>query len=421
MQILFLVIGILTTILFAHQIVYLLVGLLHKPKLFTEAKENRYAVLISARNEENVIGHLLNSINLQTYPMELVDIYVVADNCTDKTAEISRKCGAMVYERFDTEKIGKGYALDFLLDHIKESKGEDFYDGFFVFDADNILEPDFIEQMNLTFSAGYKIITSYRNSKNYDTNWISSGYAMWFLREARYVNNARMILNTSCAISGTGFLFHRDMLKKRDGWKCYLLTEDIEFTTVNVIDGEKVGYCHKAMLYDEQPETFSQSWTQRLRWARGFLQVFRYHGLKLIGGIFKNKNKFSCFDLFSVIAPMIFLTMASILGFVISATIHIINSDPAIISDIILGASSILGGYLTLFFMGLITVATEWRTINATAPRKVLFLFTFPLYMATWIPIGIVALFKKVEWKPIAHNVSKGIDEMKAQNTKDSK
>lgn len=418
MQILFLVLGILTTILFAHQIVYLFVGLFGKPKVFTEAKENRYAVLISARNEECVIGHLLNSINRQTYPIELVDIYVVADNCTDKTAEISRKYGAMVYERFDTEKVGKGYALDFLLDHIKESKGEEYYDGFFVFDADNILEPDFIEQMNLTFSAGYKIITSYRNSKNYDANWISSGYALWFLREARYVNNSRMILNTSCAISGTGFLFHRDMLKKRDGWKCYLLTEDIEFTTVNVTDGEKVGYCHKAMLYDEQPETFSQSWTQRLRWARGFLQVFFHHGFKLFKGIFKNKNKFSCFDIFATIAPMIFLTIISIGAFIVTTTIHIINGDPKIWSDIILGASSILGGYLSLFMMGLFTVATEWRTINATAPRKVLFLFTFPLYMATWIPIGIVALFKKVEWKPITHNVCKGIDEMKAQSNK---
>ena len=421
MQILFLVIGILTTILFAHQIVYLFVGLFHKPKVFTEAKENRYAVLISARNEECVIGHLLNSINRQTYPIELVDIYVVADNCTDKTAEISRKCGAMVYERFDTEKIGKGYALDFLLDHIKESKGEDYYDGFFVFDADNILEPDFIEQMNLTFSAGYKIITSYRNSKNYDANWISSGYALWFLREARYVNNSRMILNTSCAISGTGFLFHRDMLKKRDGWKCYLLTEDIEFTTVNVTDGEKVGYCHKAMLYDEQPETFSQSWTQRLRWARGFLQVFFRHGFKLFKGIFKNKNKFSCFDIFATIAPMIFLTIISIGAFLVTTIIHIINADPRIWSDIILGASSLIGGYLSLFVMGLFTVATEWRTINATAPRKVLFLFTFPLYMATWIPIGIVALFKKVEWKPISHNVCKDIDEIKNQNNKTQK
>lgn len=416
MQIVFLVISILTTLLFLHQSVYLLVGLFHKPKTFKKAKENRYAVLISARNEDNVIGHLLNSINLQSYPSELVDIYVVADNCQDNTAEVSRSCGATVFERFNTEKVGKGYALDFLLDNIKKLKGEDFYDGFFVFDADNILEPDFIEQMNYTFSAGYKIITSYRNSKNYDTNWITSGYAMWFLREARYVNKARMIMNTSCAISGTGFLFHKDILKRRGGWKCYLLTEDIEFTIANVIEGEKVGYCHNAMLYDEQPETFRQSWNQRLRWARGFLEVFFHYGLKLIGRIFKNKskNRFSCFDLFSVIAPLTIITIACILLFGVGLAIDLINGTFDLQSCLTTVLTTLSASYLGYFFIGLVTVITEWKAINATAPRKIIFLFTFPLYMATWIPIGFVALFKKnIEWKPIKHCVSKDINEIK--------
>lgn len=416
MQIILIIIGILTTLLFAHQGLYLLVGLFHKPKTFTQTKQNRYAVLISARNEDNVIEYLLNSIRHQTYPAELVDVYVVADNCQDKTAEISRKCGATVYERFDTEHIGKGYALDFLLDNIKEEKGIDYYDGFFVFDADNLLEPDFIEQMNKTFSAGYKIVTSYRNSKNYDANWISSGYAMWFLREARYVNKARVILNTSCAISGTGFLFHKDILKKRGGWKCYLLTEDIEFTIANVIDGEKVGYCHEAMLYDEQPETFSQSWNQRLRWARGFLQVFKHYGLKLVANIFKGKNKFSSFDMFSVIAPMVLIGMLNVAVYaasiIVDLSLGIFNPWFYITSLL-----ATLGGlYLGYYFMGLITVITEWRRINATAPKKILFTFTFPIFMATWIPIGVVALFKKVQWTPIKHNVGKNISEIKKKN-----
>ena len=72
-----------------------------------------------------------------------------------------------------------------------------------------------------------------------------------------------------------------------------------------------------------------------------------------------------------------------------------------------------LGGYLTLFIMGLITVITEWKTINTTNPKKIFYVFTFPIYMATWIPIGIVALFKKVEWKPIKHGVSTNIDDIK--------
>ena len=213
MQIFFSIVSTLTMLIFLYQIVYLVVGLFCKPREFKESKNNRYAVLISARNEESVIAHLIQSIKGQSYPAELVDVYVVADNCTDTTADVSRKNGAIVYERFDTEHVGKGYALDYLLCKIKESKGVEYYDGYFVFDADNILEPDYIEQMNKAFSSGYDIVTSYRNSKNYDTNWITSGYAIWFMRESRYMNNARQILNTSSIIAGTGFMFSKRRLE----------------------------------------------------------------------------------------------------------------------------------------------------------------------------------------------------------------
>ncbi len=418
LELFFSIIGLFTALLFSYQTVYLLVGLFHKPKLFNEVKDNRFAVLISARNEEIVIEYLLNSLRNQTYPSELYDVYVVADNCTDRTADIARQAGAIVLERFDTTRVGKGYALDFLLSHIKDTKGDTYYDGYFVFDADNILEPDFIEQMNLTFSAGYKIITSYRNSKNYDTNWISSGYALWFLREARYVNNARMILNTSCAVSGTGFLFHRDMLKKRDGWKYFLLTEDIEFSVFNVIDGEKIGYCHKAMLYDEQPETFSVSWKQRLRWARGFLQVFRRYGWGLFRGIFKNKgNRFSCLDLFVTTLPFIFVTILALLGYTVGVIWSLATQSPNLLWDVLVGVEAVGISYLTFFLMGLPTIITEWRSINSTPKRKILSLFTFPMYMFTWVFVGIAALFKKVEWTPIQHNVvKKSVDDVKKQS-----
>ena len=116
--------------------------------------------------------------------------------------------------------------------------------------------------MNKTFSKGYRIITSYRNSKNFGTNWISAGYSLWFLREAKFLNNARMMLGTSCAVSGTGFLVSSEVIRERGGWNYHLLTEDIEFTVDTVIRGETIGYCAGAMLYDEQPTRFDQSWNQ---------------------------------------------------------------------------------------------------------------------------------------------------------------
>ena len=187
---------------YSYQFAYILVPYLKKEKPHKPAELHRYAVLISARNEELVIGNLLDSISAQDYPSSLVRVFVVADNCTDKTAKVARAHGAIVYERFNDKLVGKGYALEYLLDRIGEEYG-DVFDAYMVFDADNLLSEDYISRMNETFSDGYRIITSYRNSKNYGDNWISAGYALWFLREAKYLNNARYLLGTSCAVSGT--------------------------------------------------------------------------------------------------------------------------------------------------------------------------------------------------------------------------
>ena len=186
-------------------IVWIKKGLLKKS---TAIKEHRFAVLICARNEAGVIADLLASIRNQTYPADLITTFVLADNCTDKTTDISRNNGAVVYERRNPELIGKGYALEALLSHVKDDYGDTF-DGYFVFDADNILAANYIEEMNKTFSDGHDIVTSYRNSKNYGSSWVSAGYALWFLRESVYLNGARDVLNLSCNISGTGFLFSK--------------------------------------------------------------------------------------------------------------------------------------------------------------------------------------------------------------------
>lgn len=218
---------------YSYQFAYILVPYLKKEKPHKPAELHRYAVLISARNEELVIGNLLDSISAQDYPSSLVRVFVVADNCTDKTAKVARAHGAIVYERFNDKLVGKGYALEYLLDRIGEEYG-DVFDAYMVFDADNLLSEDYISRMNETFSDGYRIITSYRNSKNYGDNWISAGYALWFLREAKYLNNARYLLGTSCAVSGTGFMFSREILKAAAAGRsiCSLRTLSSRYTTL---------------------------------------------------------------------------------------------------------------------------------------------------------------------------------------------
>ena len=220
------------TAAYAYQIVYLIIGWVGKGKGGNEnAKLHRYAAVVAARNESAVIANLIRTLKEQDYPSELLDIYVIADNCTDNTAEIARNAGAYVYERFNKVQVGKGYALEYLFHHIFEDKGEMTYDGFFVFDADNIVDKQFVREMNKMFDTGeYTALTSYRNSQNFCANWISAGYALWFLRESRFLNRPRTQLGVNCAVSGTGFLVSSQAIREDGGWPYHLLTEDIEFS-----------------------------------------------------------------------------------------------------------------------------------------------------------------------------------------------
>ena len=402
-------IGILFTLCYAYQLFYIIYALIVPPRKYGPTDQtNRYAVMISARNEEKVIGYLLQSIKACDYPAELVDVYVIADNCTDRTAQIAAENGATVLERFNQKLVGKGYALNELYSYITDLRGTEYYDGFFVFDADNLLDKHYITEMDKSFSAGNRVLTSYRNSKNYGTNWLSSGYALWFLREATYLNNPRSLLGTSCAISGTGFLIHRDILNRQAGWKHFLLTEDIEFSVDNVLQGEKIGYCHTAMLYDEQPSTFKVAWRQRLRWSKGFLQVMQNYG----GSLFKQSiRNFSAFDMLMTIAPAFVITLVAMIVN-LSALVYAFICNTAFIGIIVNSlVYTILSAYLLLFVVGTVTGITEWKNIRCSSFRKVLSFFTFPLFMMTYIPISVQALFTKVEWKPIEHNVAISMDE----------
>ena len=397
------VISALFFICYTYQFLYIPLVLAKKPKPLTAPdRPHRYAVLIAARNEENVISGLLDSLRAQTYDMSLVTVFVAADNCTDSTAAIAREHGAVVYERFNHVNVGKGYALDFLLQHIGADYPEGF-DGYFVFDADNILSPDYLERMNESFSAENEIVTSYRNSKNFGDNWISAGYALWFLRESRYLNHARFLLGTSCAVSGTGFLFSRRVLEETGPWPFHLLTEDIQFSVDQVTRGRKIAFCPDAVLYDEQPTTFRQSWNQRLRWSKGYLQVFRGYGAKLLRGA--ARGSFSCYDMAAAIMPAFVLSATAIVCNVTAAVLGAVHGEDLTIALWSVG-QMLLNMYLTLFVLGAITTVTEWKRIHTKAVKKVLYAFTFPLFMFTYIPISFAALFSKGEWKPIEHRVS---------------
>lgn len=281
------IIGTILSVMMAYKTIYILIGIFFTRKFKPAKKNHKYAIVIAARNEEAVIGNLLDSIKKQDYPSELITTFVVADNCTDNTAKVVRDKGAICYERFDNERKTKGFALQYLFDRIEEDYGRMSFEGYFVFDADNLLKQDYISRMNDSFDAGEKIITSYRNTKNFDENWIAANYALHWLRSIRNNHRARSVLRLATNIQGTGFLFSNEVV--RDGWKYTSLTEDRALTADAVAQGYRISYNNAAMFYDEQPVSLKIALRQRLRWSKGHLLAFIETGPYLFMNIFFGK------------------------------------------------------------------------------------------------------------------------------------
>ncbi len=449
--------------IYKYKDVYKITGVFATRRFKETEKRFKYAILVAARNEEAVLGQLIDSINKQDYPHELVKIFVVADNCTDNTAEIARSYGAVCYERFDNEHRTKGYALQFLVECIKRDYGVESFDGYFLFDADNLLKQDYITQMNRSFAAGEKIVTSYRNTKNFDDNWISASYAIHWLRTIRNEHRARALFRLATRIQGTGFLFASEIIK--NGWNYVSLTEDRAFCADAVAQGYKISYNHLAEFYDEQPVDMKIAMRQRIRWAKGHLQALAETGPTLLWHIFytggaANKGKeaenygiarrllnnirlrFMSFDMLTVVFPrslmsiikrwLVFaLRVVLIIGSGLTITA---NYAPDYISQILSlfninvnPSGEVSASFWLLFFTvawifssyfdGILTAAyvfiIEHRRIKPIKwYKKLWFCLTFPLFDLIGRLAITIALFIKVDWKPIPHKAALSIDEV---------
>jgi len=268
--------------------------------------KKRFALLVAAHDEEMVIGKIIESLKDIEYPKDMYDIFVIADNCSDKTAAIAGRYNVNVYERNVPDKRGKGYALEWMFNKI--FKMDKSYDAIAIFDADNLVSKNFLNEMNYKMLKGYKVVQGYIDSKNPDDSWITESYSISFWTVNRLFQLARANLGLSNQIGGTGFCVDTSILKKL-GWGVTCLTEDLEFTCKLVLNGYKVGWAHNAIVYDEKPLTLKQSWNQRKRWMQGFTDVSSRFFFKLFKKAIKDKS-FTALDCaFYTVQPFITLLM----------------------------------------------------------------------------------------------------------------
>lgn len=401
---------------FIHRVLLVFIGFFTTRRFPAATCQHKYAVLIAARNEESVIGQLIESIHAQDYPSALVTVFVVADNCTDQTAAVARRCGAVCYERSQTNRCTKGYALEYLVDCIKRDHGIETFEGYFVFDADNLLKKDYISRMNDAFDAGEKIITSYRNTKNLGDNCISASYAIHWMRTVRTEHRARSVLRLATRIQGTGFLMASELLQ--NGWHYTSLTEDRALSADAVVAGYRISYQDAAEFYDEQPISLRIAMRQRIRWAKGHLQAFRESGGKLFTGIFRyigRSRGLRCLDMFSVILPRGVFTVFFRWSFFLLTLLTLLPRENA--SELILSLTAelslqLLSSMGTSVLVAIYTLCMERRHLPRISFLKTAwFCLTFPIFDVMGRIALVVALFRKVEWKPIPHTRSIRSDE----------
>ncbi|MBE5780364.1 MAG: glycosyltransferase [Clostridiales bacterium] len=368
-------------------------------------KNHRFGVIISARNEETVIGHLVKSLVQQDYPRDCFDVIVIADNCTDETAKAARDAGAVVYERFDEVHKGKGYALAWIFDILFHKEKKE-YDAFCIFDADNLVDKGYLASMNQQLCCGVDAAQGYRGIKNPGDSWVSGSYAIYFWTVTRFFMCARDNAGFSCFASGTGFMFRSDLVRE-DGWSTNTITEDTEFSVQQILKGRRVVFNENAIFYDEQPTKFGQSIRQRYRWSVGNVQcLVRY--LPIIWKEGRKKLRFSAFmDL------MIYLIAMPITGLVVINTVLtvvltcLIESNPFLV--LLYTLLPIVGCWVVMFFEGVLAVRAEKKRFSSVLKG----LFGWPIFLYSWMYINLTAFFyRDTTWKPIAHTKSVGIDEV---------
>ncbi len=371
--------------------------------------KKKFALVVAAHNEELVISHIIESLFKQNYPRRLFDVFVIADNCSDNTSKIAEDHGAKVHIRENNAKRGKGYALEWMFDRI--FKMDTHYDAIAVFDADNLVSPNFLTEMNIQLCKGHKVVQGYIDSKNPFDTWITCSYSIAFWLSNRIFQLPRHYLNLSCSLCGTGFCIDTSVLKELK-WGATCLTEDLEYTMKLALNGIKISWAHKAIVYDEKPLTLKQSWRQRKRWMQGHADCASKYLLPLF------KQAFSQGDLIALDCA---LYLFQPIRFIFVGLMTIMMWIQTVYPEFPLFSVQYVFPVQVWYFMGLFELLYGPLIILAERKfnLKVLLGFAiYPLYCLTWAPIAFQGFLEKdnKEWNHTAHTRQLSISDLENGN-----
>lgn len=391
---------------------FLVVGIVLAFFLFWTRKQNEYrweteinnhpkfAILIPARDESRVIEGILQSIHNQTRKVFMKDVFVIVEDKRDATVKICKKYGASVIVRKHLELKSKGYALQEAIEFLVEK--DIYYDAYFIFDADNVLDCHFLEEMEIDYLKGYGISTGYRNLKNgQGVLPIAAGLTYTFINE--WINKSNLKYQKNLMLSGTGFYIHGKYIKEWKTYPFHSLTEDVELSHYATLHQISMNYNDKAIFYDEQPTSFSQSVLQRKRWIRGyfhnyFLAMRKYRRALALNPI----NKGSMYaNLYGI--QMVISLVLGIFCFLFFLLVQFVCQ------------TNLLALFLFFVFLILIyailafgTLMLLWQEREKLQFKQSFFwsvVWYHPLFLFSYVYVFLLSLFQKnVSWDKIEHH-----------------
>ncbi len=414
---------------FGIQLIYIILFFVRAKKYPVAEKKHRFGIVIPARNESSVIADTVKCILSSKYPKDMFDVYVVADNCTDNTAELARNAGATVFERFDPDpKHHKaGYALKYLFEKIMELHPDHYYEAFIKFDADNLMEPDYISRMNDAFDAGVKCARGYSNSKNIDQNVITGISGLWYIRDCRFASNFRSAIGQGTMLGGAGMMFAAEIIEKH-GWDCLTASDDTEFTMRRLNqDKIKTMYVKDAVVYEDQPSTIKDTFKRYKRMSGALNSLFYTQGIKSFL-LFFVRWKWTYIDMF--------LTLMFIPVCVLMCIWLPIYYAYVLIYHGLMGNWEIFWTYLNticyslaiafvamFILQALLAVALEHKRIKAPVKKLMPAVFLFPFFMIIYAVAITLGVFSRSKWHEVKRNtaVSGGLAVAEAAAADDDK
>lgn len=363
------------------------------PKKVKTTKKN--AILIPARDESKVIESLLISIENQTQKINPEDIYVIVESLKDRTVKIVKKHKMNIIYRKDLTKQRKGYALDDAIKEIIINKKH--YDAYFIFDADNILEENYIEEMQKSIDKGYDIGISYRNTKN-SSSLVAASSALTFSMINTLGNTLKNKYTNNLTISGTGYYIKGHLVEEWGGFPFHTLTEDYELTLYSTLNNITTTYNEKAIFYDEQPDDFKVSIIQRTRWVKGYFEARKKYIKKIRKSLTKkDKNYGSKVNAIIGVKPYIYLLIGVILLIFSSLTFDI----KTLIKILVIVFLTI---YLELVLVSYVIVKKEDNKLKIKVSKTKLILYN-PIFLLSYIICLIKAITTKdLKWEVVEHD-----------------